>query len=462
MNNTFSIANRLTLGAGLWSAVLLIAAALIFTTQYREAVHRVDDDRFGAIVDSLAVYAEIDEDGGVFLSRPPGDPRFERAFSGYYWQVSKLNADDTEIVLRSGSLFDAELAISQQVLDEANKNRGLGIKQSLDGPLGEPLRSLTKAFQLPDQETVLIITAAADRRPGDQEISRFRIAVTGVLGMFGIGLLLGIFFQVQYGLRPLFKMEQEISDIRAGRQENIEKVYPKELAPLASELNTLLHHNKEIVARARTHVGNLAHALKTPISVIINESQSNDTDFSKLVHRQASSMARQVDHHLRRASAAARAHALGAVTSVEVSASDLCRTMKRLFRETNIKIHQTVEDGLMFRGEKQDLDELLGNLLENACKWANSEVVLTAWSTFENNLVITIEDDGVGLTPDQQKTVMKRGEKLDEAKPGSGLGLSIVSDLAHAYGGTFSLQTSKLGGLLARLELPAAAQNKSS
>jgi len=462
VKKTFSIASRLTLGAGLWSAVLLIAAALIFTTQYREAVHRVDDDRFGAIVDSLAVYAETEAGGSVFLSSRPGDPRFERAFSGYYWQISKLNQNGADIVLRSGSLFDAELAVSQQVLDQANKNRGLGIKQSLPGPLGEPLRSLTKAFQLPDQVTVLIITAAADRRPGDQEISRFRFAVTGVLGMFGVGLLLGIFFQIQYGLRPLFKMEQEVSDIRSGRKESIEKAYPKELSPLASELNTLLRHNKEIVARARTHVGNLAHALKTPISVLINETESNQDKLSLLVHRQASSMARQVDHHLRRASAAARAHALGAKASVGLSAEDICRTMTRLFRDVDIEIRQTVEDGLMFRGEKQDLDELLGNLFENACKWASSEVVLTAWSIDENHLAITIEDDGVGLTLEQRKTAIRRGERLDEAAPGSGLGLSIVSDLADAYGGTLALEKSKLGGLLAKLELPSISQNQRS
>lgn len=460
MKRSASLARRLTLGAGLWSAALLLAGALVLTTQYQEAVHRVDDDRFSAIIDSLAVFAETKDNGEVFLTRLPGDTRFERSFSGHYWQISRLVDNNPQIVLRSQSLFDAELRLSEQVLIDVDASRGIGIKQSMMGPMGEPMRTLTKAFQLPDENTILIITAAADRRPGDQEISRFRIAVSGVLGMFGIGLLVGIFFQVRYGLKPLYQMEQEIADIREGQREEIEEVYPKELVPLANELNTLLRHNKEIVARARTHVGNLAHALKTPISVLLNESSSNKSDFSTLVQRQAVSMSTQVDHHLRRASAATRAQALGAKTSVNKSVSDLCRTMNRLFLNQKIEIKSQVSKNLFFRGEKQDLDELLGNLLENACKWTNSQVVLKASLSADQRLIITVDDDGSGLTAQQRQTVIQRGERLDEATPGSGLGLSIVSDLAGAYGGKLELDASPIGGLRVKLNLPAIVQKQ--
>ncbi|PHR60834.1 MAG: ATP-binding protein [Robiginitomaculum sp.] len=456
MKSGASLAQRLTLGAGLWSAALLLAGALVLTTQYKEAVHRVDDDRFGAIVDSLAVYADTDEDGKVFLSRTPGDPRFERAFSGHYWQISRVTPSGSEIVRRSQSLFDAELAIDRSILEQANLDRGEAFKQSILGPLNEPMRSLTKAFQLPDQETVLIVTAAADRRPGDQEISRFRLAVSGVLGMFGVGLLVGIFLQIRYGLGPLYKMEQEIADVRGGDKEQLQGSYPKELVPLANELNTLLGHNKEIVARARTHVGNLAHALKTPISVLLNEASNDKSALSDLVRRQASSMAQQVDHHLRRASAATRAQVLGARTPVYKSAEDLCRTMARLFASSKVLIECNVDKELLFRGEKQDLDELLGNLLENACKWASGRVDVCARITDGQRLEILVDDDGPGLSAAERATVIKRGERLDEATPGSGLGLSIVDDLARAYGGTLALESSPLGGLRTVLDLPAA------
>ncbi|MCF6292015.1 MAG: ATP-binding protein [Robiginitomaculum sp.] len=360
--------------------------------------------------------------------------------------------------MRSDSLFDAELELSDQLLLNANANRGQAIKQSMPGPIGEPMRTLTKAFQLPDQTTVLIITAAADRRPGDQEISRFRLAVVGILGMFGAGLLLGIFFQVRYGLKPLYQMEQEIADVREGYSEEIKGSYPKELLSLATELNTLLRHNKEIVVRARTHVGNLAHALKTPISVILNESAGSSSKLSKLVQRQASSMATQVDHHLRRASAATRAQALGSRTPVEKSVTDICRTLNKLFSDKNIKIQSSVSDDLVFRGEKQDLDELLGNVLENACKWTKSLVVVTARLDDDQRLEIIVDDDGVGLNKQERGMVIKRGERLDEATPGSGLGLSIVNDLVGAYGGKLKLEKSPLGGLRVKLDIPAASR----
>ncbi|VAV99736.1 Sensor histidine kinase [hydrothermal vent metagenome] len=456
MNTKGSLARRLTLGAGLWSAVLLLAGALILTTQYRDAIHRVADEGFGAVLDSLAVYAETNAAGEVSLSRRPGDPRFERAFSGQYWQISKLTDNGLVIVHRSRSLFDAELNVNADILEQANHNRGVGFEQDLFGPIDEPMRSMTKAFQLADQETILIISAAADRRPADKEISKFRLAVAGVLGMFGIGLLIGIFLQIRYGLRPLYKMEREIADVREGEKEQLQGPYPKELVSLAKELNTLLRHNKEIVVRARTHVGNLAHALKTPISVLLNESEKDQSQISNLVHRQASNMAQQVDHHLRRASAATRAQTLGARTSVNKSVENLCRTMTRLFAHTGVEIRYEVTGELHFRGEEQDLDELLGNLLENACKWAEKRVHLSASVLGENRLQILVEDDGPGLSVKQRKAAIKRGERLDEAAPGSGLGLSIVNDLARAYGGTLSLAESSMGGLCAKLDLPAS------
>lgn len=451
-----SIARRLIVGAGIWSAVLLLAGALIFTTHYRNAVHRVDDERFAAILDSLAVYAETNDKGEVYFSRLPGDPRFERSFSGHYWQVAKMTPKGPDIVARSQSLFDADLPVSADTISRADKQRGTGIKQDMTGPNDEPMRSLTKAYLLSDNKTILVITAAADRRPGDKEIFRFRLIVAGVLGMFGVGLILGIFWQVRFGLKPLYEMEREVARVSRGEAEDISGEYPRELTPLVHGLNSLIHHNKEIVTRARTHVGNLAHALKTPISVLLNETSQSETEFSKLVRRQAETMSRQVDHHLRRASAAARAQVLGARTEVSATSDDLVRTMRRLFKGKGISIQMQIDGDPWFRGEKQDLEELLGNLLENACKWANSRVRLSARHDEAQMLEIVVEDDGPGLSEAEKVQVIKRGERLDEAAPGSGLGLSIVNDLARAYGGRFQLADSALGGLRAEALLPAS------
>lgn len=440
----------------------MLAGALIFTTHYRNAVHRVDDERFAAILDSLAVYAETDAKGNVYFSRLPGDPRFERSFSGHYWQVAKLTPKGPDIVARAQSLFDADLPVKPETIASADSRRGIGIKQDMTGPNDEPMRSLTKAYLLSDNKTVLVITAAADRRLGDQEIFRFRLIVAGVLGMFGIGLLLGIFWQVRFGLKPLYEMEREVARVSRGEAEDISGAYARELTPLVNGLNSLIHHNKEIVTRARTHVGNLAHALKTPISVLMNETMDKDTDLAKLVRRQAETMSSQVDHHLRRASAAARAQVLGARTSVLSTSADLVRTMRRLFEHKGITIDSHIGGDLWFRGEKQDLEELLGNLLENACKWASSRVVLSATHLEGQMLQVIVEDDGPGLSEVEKSQVIKRGERLDEAAPGSGLGLSIVHDLARAYGGRFELADSELGGLCAQVTLPASSGKSSS
>ncbi len=451
-----SLAGRLIAGAALWTVALLIAGALVLTTQYQRSVHRVDDERLDAVIESLAAFSEMAQDGQFYLSKMPGDPRFERAFSGQYWQISLVDDDGTQRqIARSESLFDSELDIPQTIFQQASKSTGSNVKAALTGPDNEPLRSLTRIVRLPDQISVLAITAGADRRPGDKEIARFRLVVAWTLGLFATGLVIAVILQVRIGLAPIYKIRKAIAQVREGETEAVEGNYPAELMPLTEELNNLLGHNREVVERARTHVGNLAHALKTPISVLLNETSQNKPGLEELVQRQASAMARQVDHHLRRASAAARAQVLGSRTPVAEAVDDMQRTLARLFKDKNIHFETKIPPELTFRGERQDLDELLGNLMENACKWSNGVVHIHAEPSSKSTIDISVEDDGAGLPAQKRKAVLARGERLDESAPGSGLGLSIVNDLVGAYGGKFWLEGSDLGGLKVVLRLPS-------
>jgi signal transduction histidine kinase len=284
------------------------------------------------------------------------------------------------------------------------------------------------------------------------------VAATAVaFFLLGGGLISAIFLQVRVGLRPLFDLRREVAAVRRGKAERLTGPYPVELTPLAEELNALVAHNQEVVERQRTHVGNLAHALKTPISVMLTEAGQRPGPLAEVVSRQAEAMRQQVDHHLRRARAAARAQGQGERTSVAEVLDELARTLERIFRSKGVVIDWDAADDLFFLGERQDLLEIAGNAMENACKWGRAKVRVRADAAGEERLRLSIEDDGPGLPEDAREAVLQRGARLDESAPGSGLGLSILTELARAYGGGVKLDSSPLGGLRLEVELPRAA-----
>jgi signal transduction histidine kinase len=256
------------------------------------------------------------------------------------------------------------------------------------------------------------------------------------------------------GLLPLRRLKEALARIRDGSAQHLEGKFPAEIAPLASELNSLIEHSNEVVGRARTHVSNLAHFLKTPLSVLASEADSEPGPLSDQVRRQVETMRRQVDHYLARARAAGSVNVLGNRTPVAPVLSDLARVLTRIHAERDIMIDWDCPSDLYFRGERQDMEEMAGNLMDNACKWATSRVQVRA--TREGaRFTLTVEDDGPGLTPEDRARVGTRGERLDESVPGSGLGLAIVRDISKLYAGFFVLDASPLGGLEARLTLPA-------
>jgi signal transduction histidine kinase len=298
----------------------------------------------------------------------------------------------------------------------------------------------------------------------EENLAAFRSQLIQALALAGIGLLAVTLFQIRFGLFPLSRVEQSLAAIRSGEAAKLDGELPTEIKPLQQELNALLKSNQEIVERARTHVGNLAHALKTPLAVLINEARGDPSPLARKVAEQADTMTTQVNLYLDRARMAARIGVIGRVTEVRPVGESIVRALERIYRDKQITYSLDCPAGTRFQGERQDLEEMLGNLLDNASKWARSRVSLVAAATSGggpngasgNWLEIRVDDDGPGLTPEQVAEPIARGRRLDETKPGSGLGHSIVADLAYCYSGKFELTRSEAGGLSARLTLPLA------
>lgn len=450
-----SLVRRLFLLALGWGVVLLAVGAVSLTAVFRQTVLTDLDGRQANIAEFLLVSLEVNGDGEIVLTRDLLDPRFGQVFSGRYWQVTDADAPPSaEPVIRSRSLWDETIVIPRAVRSAAIAATGQPVAGDSVGPDGEPLRLSVRAVVLPGLEDPVLILAAEDRRPSDRRVWTFGLVAGGLMGVFAILLAAGVVIQVRVGLSPVLKMRRAVARVRDGEAERVEGRYPVELMPLASELNALLDHSREVVERARTHVGNLAHALKTPITVLSNEARQDDTRLGELVRRQTDTMSAQVEHYLRRARAAANAQAIGARTPVGEVLDDLGRTLRKIYGRRQIALDWTVEGRPVFRGERQDLEDLVGNLVDNACKWARTVVTVRADELSDGQIAIVVEDDGPGLPPEERARALERGVRLDEQAPGTGFGLSIVSELARAYGGTIELGEGEKGGLRARLVLP--------
>jgi signal transduction histidine kinase len=330
-----------------------------------------------------------------------------------------------------------------------------------EGPDGRMLRIVERVIET-DEEGRFLVQVAAITEQLEADILRFEWALALTFLLLALALVGSTLLQVRFGLRPLRRLQGEVAAIRRGEGDRIDGAFPPDLAPLASELNLLILSNKEIVERARTQVGNLAHALKTPLSVIANEAGDEQSSLADKIREQAQVMRDQVNHYLDRARAAARSNVVGSITEVTPVIEGLVRTFQKIYRDRALDFDLRLEGAPRFRGEQQDLEEMLGNLLDNAGKWARANVCVqlaidpAAEAGGQDFLHVTIDDDGPGLAEDQRAQAMKRGRRLDETKPGSGLGLSIVADLAAVYAGQFSLSASPAGGLRAILRLPAA------
>ena len=449
---------RLIASAAVVSLVLLLAAAFLLSRLFETAVVRSFDADLVASVDSVTGSLQPGENGAIdFQGEQPG-ARYSTPFSGYYWQVQSLGATRT-VDLASPSLLDLRLA--PKPADLATRDAAGNARFYLADEQGVRLRVVEQRLKLfgGADDVSFLVTGNFDTL--EAEIASFRQSAFLVLSLLGLGLVAAIFVQVRFGLRPLRALQAGLGAIREGKAEKMQDGYPAEIQPVADELNLLIQSNSEIVDRARTQVGNLAHALKTPLSVLTNEARQHKGALGDKVAEQAQVMRDQVSLYLDRARRAARAQTIGAVTDVEPVLQALARTLRRIHKDKGIAITVECPLDLRFRGEKQDIEEMVGNLLDNASKWAASAVVVAAKFVAPDAIdgrqwiEIRIGDNGPGISEDKWDEAMKRGRRLDETKPGSGLGLSIVVETAAMYSGSLKLGHSAAGGLESILRLPA-------
>lgn len=453
-----SLAFRLFLSATTWIVIILFATGVGLSTLYRHAVERSFDSRLAVYLRTLVAEVAAPEEGGDRGPVTLGEPLFELPLSGWYWQISRLNAPkpDTRV---SRSLWDRTLP---HLADRDLPARSDGTRRSyIEGPEDQHLRLVERTVDLGEEGRYLVAVAgdpheiSEETRAFDQTLAITFIALAAVL-------ILVTMFQVRFGLAPLKRISESLAAIRAGRAERLAGSFPVEIEPLARETNALIEANRQVVERARTHVGNLAHALKTPLSVVLNETAAHaDQPFAGKVREQAEIMRHQVARHLERARLAARLTVVGNVTEAAPVIRALARTMEKLHHDRGVVIDVDAPDAVRFLGERQDLEEMVGNLVDNACKWAQSRVSIEAMAEPRPGkgvapaLRIIVDDDGPGLSVAERAQVAQRGSRLDESKPGSGLGLSIVVEVARLYGGKLELATAPIGGLRAELILPA-------
>lgn len=413
------------------------------------------DAQLSAALPAMIGAAELDPFGEVRFNRPPVDPRFNEPYSGLYWQVSARD----RMPFRSRSLWDRELPAD---LDKSCVDPCISRTSAFRN---EPMRIIERDGIIPGSPIVWRFQVAQSTPQLDEQLAGVRRTLWWSLGALGAGLFMLAVLQATIGLLPLRRMSAAMAAIRSGRArraptENV----PPEIAPLVNELNALLDNNERAAEAARMHAGNLAHALKTPMSVLMNEAAANSPDLSRTVIRELSSMRRHVDHHLARARAMGRRTDSTARADVWPSLVRLVAAIERIYAEKGVVIDLAGDKTAAFRGERQDLEEMAGNLIDNAAKYGGGRVFVTVSTVQEGRkgeagrtfVHIDVEDDGHGIPAKLREGLFERGARLDTGKPGTGLGLAIVRDVAGIYGGTVMLAESEdLGGLLASLRLPA-------
>ena len=453
-----SLATRLFLSATAWVVVILAVTGIVLSSVYRNATERAFDRRLNLYLRTLVAEVATPDEPPDHQFQSLGEPLFELPLSGWYWQIARTDPEKKAEVRASRSLWDRKLP---KLEDHGGDLTAAGIRLGyVDGPEGQSLRMVERPVDL-GADGKFLVSVAGDAAEIFDETRSFDYYLGGTFAALSIVLVLTTIFQVRFGLAPLKRISESIADIRSGRAERLEGEFPVEIAPLARETNALIDANREIVERARTHVGNLAHAIKTPLSVIVNEASAHGADpFASKILEQADVMRSQLAHHLDRARIAARLTVVGTVAEVAPAIEALRRTMEKIHRDRGIAIAVDADPQAKFRGERQDLDEMAGNLVDNGCKWASSQVFVEVLVEQPREpdagprLRIIVDDDGPGLSAAERAQVLRRGQRLDESKPGSGLGLSIVVDLAALYGGSLSLGNAPIGGLRAELSLP--------
>lgn len=432
-----SLRRRLILGAGAWLVLALVAGGWVLGHAFADSAEQGFRRRLDTHLRALLAVVDVSPSGSVTVGHPAGEPRFEQPYSGWYWQVS----NGGEPLARSRSLWDFALTVSSAGDPGSVEQRVEG------GPRGQRLQVLERDLLVGEAGRRIHVAVAADRSEVEAEIARFRLLLLLSLGGLGLGLLAAVAVQVGYGLRPLGRLAREVDGLTRG-EARLGGAYPAEIAPLVEAMNRVLEHDEALIRHARNHLGNLAHALKTPLAVLRSECGSVPGAAPQIER-----VSRLIDLHLARAgSEASSSRAVGRRVELAPLLGDLAGALRKVYADRGLEITLRCSPGADMAGEAEDLAEMAGNLLDNACKWAGRRVLAVA----EPGL-IRVEDDGPGMTGDQAAAAARRGMRLDESVPGSGLGLAIVADLAALGGLALSFGRSEMGGLAVTLaERPAA------
>ncbi len=444
--HTGSLSRRMMVIAAGWITVLLLLGGVALDRTLTNLVTRNFDNQLGYMLTAMIGSAEIGPDGEVFFNRPLGDQRFLEPNSGLYWQISGTGHED----FPSRSLWDRSLKVHGNHTDLAPHVYDSG--QFPD----EPLRIMERSIVLPGSETKWWFSVAESRAALDGQIRQIRAILAYSFLILGLGLIAMAALQTWYGLGPLRGVRLAIQRMRSTGAGRVSDPLPLEVQPLVQELNALLAHSEKQAEEARTHAGNLAHALKTPLTVVMNAATAKAPDLADTAIREAAVMRRQVDHHLARARAVGRRAVGQARAQVGESVEAVLRAVTVLYEKARFDLDGNRE--VLVAIERQDLDEILGNLIENAAKYGGGSVFVTIDPEADPRFCeIWVEDDGSGIPEEERVRIFDRGARLDTGKPGTGLGLAIVRDVAEIYGGSVALDESEdLGGLLVKLRLPRA------
>ncbi|MFN3720800.1 MAG: ATP-binding protein [Rhizobium rhizophilum] len=458
-----SLTARVLLLATLWSALGLVTIAVAISALYRQGVERGFNNLLRAQLYNVVNSVSIGDGDSLAGSPALGDLRFSQPATGWYWLVEPLGNYATA-PLASASLGVANLAVPDVEVTPFDQNYERFYEMADE--VGNQIRVAETEVVLDDQGRAARFRVSGNLQVIEDEITFFTSRLYGALALVGIGGLIVNGLAILYGLKPLDRARRALERIRRGEAERIEGDFPSEILPLANEINALIDSNRRIVERARMQVGNLAHSLKTPIAVLLNEARTLDKSQEEVIASQAEAMQAQVASYLNRARIAAQRDSVLARTEAQPVLERLARVMRKL--NADIAFDLFVEPDLTFAMEQQDVEEVVGNLLENAARFARTKVVTrVVMTTREDDLTdgrrgwieVVVEDDGPGLAPEQIGEALKRGRRLDESKPGTGLGLSIVKEISGEYQGTFGLSRAGIGGLRAQLILPAVTKD---
>ena len=443
-----SLAVRLFFSATIWIIFTLVSAGLLLSDLNEKTNFTAFDDRLNLLLETLIGASRVDSSDSITVVSTIGDPRFFQPYSGWYWQVN----NGTKTLVRSRSMWDQVFTSDKrliggrsQFIDSVNQTneRDKFIET-------KKLHIIERNISFPGIDSPVTFIVSGDTEEYQQNINKFDNTLSVILFILGTGLMIAVFLQVKFGLLPLNKIKASLFKVRNGDEDKLKESYPLEVQPLASEINELLDHNAKIIDRAKTHVGNLAHVLKTPLAVISNEIKTEDN----IMNNQVILMKRHIDRYLKKA----HLESVGTFSREKINIIDLVKKMisifKKLYPEVQINLDESVQEAFVF-GSMDDLEEVIGNIIENACKYGKNKIEVEIRISEKNNLQLVISDDGLGLSQEQMNKVFARGFRIDEQKPGTGLGLNIVKDIVETYmKGKVTLSKSKLGGLEVNILLP--------